>query len=177
MKLTIFLFTIPFLATVPAMAQHAHSNQGGGAVIQTGQAQFEAITEIVTVLRNDPATDWESVDVQALRDHLVDMDNVTMRSTVVTNPDVDRVTFTIEGNAGVVHSIQRMVTAHSPMLAAETGWPVASALNSNGATMTVIVPDDADRNQVLGLGFFGLMTIGAHHQAHHLMIATGSAPH
>ena len=36
---------------------------------------------------------------------------------------------------------------------------------------------DGDAAQIQGLGFFGLMTIGAHHQAHHLMMAKGAAPH
>jgi transposase len=31
--------------------------------------------------------------------------------------------------------------------------------------------------RILGLGFFGLMTTGAHHQAHHWAIATGQPVH
>ena len=36
---------------------------------------------------------------------------------------------------------------------------------------------DGDAAQIQGLGFFGLMTIGAHHQEHHLMMAKGAGPH
>jgi hypothetical protein len=165
------------MSAVPAWAQHSHSSHGGVDVLETGQAQFASIAEIVAVLRNDPDTDWDHVDIQALRDHLVDMDNVTTRSMVAVKEESTRVIFTIAGDADVAASIQNMVIAHSPMLEAETGWSVASAIVPNGATMTITVTEDAQRSQLLGLGFYGVMTIGAHHQGHHLMIAKGRSPH
>ncbi|WP_411891978.1 hypothetical protein [Yoonia sp. SDW83-1] len=105
------------------------------------------------------------------------MDNVTTRSAVAVEEEGTSVIFTITGDPDVAASIQIMVAAHSPMLAANTGWSVVSGLISNGATMTITATDDAERSQLLGLGFFGAMTIGAHHQEHHLMIATGLSPH
>lgn len=164
-------------SAAPALAQHSHSNHGGLGVVETGQAQFASIAEIVAVLRNDPATDWERVDIQALRDHLIDMDNVTTRSMVTVEKEGNNVVFSITGEADVAASIQNMVSAHSPMLAAETGWSVASASVLNGATMTITATNDAERRQVSGLGFYGVMTIGAHHQGHHMMIAKGQSPH
>ena len=38
-----------------AMAQHAHTS---GSPNETGQSQFAAISEIVTLLRDDTDTDW-----------------------------------------------------------------------------------------------------------------------
>ena len=168
---------VVMMSAVPAWAQHSHSSHGGVDVLETGQAQFASIAEIVAVLRNDPDTDWDHVDIQALRDHLVDMDNVTTRSMVAVKEESTRVIFTIAGDADVAASIQNMVIAHSPMLEAETGWSVTSAIVPNGATMTITVTEDAQRSQLLGLGFYGVMTIGAHHQGHHLMIAKGRSPH
>jgi hypothetical protein len=46
-----------------------------------------------------------------------------------------------------------------------------------GAVMTVMLEDPADLPKLKGLGFIGLMTLGMHHQQHHLMIATGHGPH
>jgi hypothetical protein len=43
--------------------------------------------------------------------------------------------------------------------------------------MIVTVANPADIPKLRGLGFFGVMALGMHHQAHHLMIATGRAPH
>ena len=126
---------------------------------------------------NDPSTDWASVDVQALRDHLVDMDNVTTRSVVSVAENNTNVVFTVTGQPEVAQSIQAMVTAHSPMLASETGWKVSTSNIANGAVLTVIPSRPEQRRQVLGLGFYGLLTIGAHHQLHHLVIAKGMSPH
>ena len=54
---------------------------------------------------------------------------------------------------------------------------VTAGKMEGGASMLVQSGSEEKLNQVLGLGFFGLMTIGAHHQQHHLMIATGRSPH
>jgi len=156
------------------MAQHAHTS---GSPSETGQSQFAAIAETVTLLRDDPNTDWAQVDIKALRDHLVDMDNVTTRASVERKVDGSSVMFMVTGDDVVVASIRRMVLAHSPMLQGTSDWTVIAGDLGNGAWMLVQVGSDEDLNQVLGLGFFGLMTIGAHHQQHHLMIATGRSPH
>ena len=156
------------------MAQHAHTS---GSPSETGQSQFAAIAETVTLLRDDPNTDWAQADIKALRDHLVDMDNVTTRASVERKVDGSSVMFMVTGDDVVVASIRRMVLAHSPMLQGTSDWTVIAGDLGNGAWMLVQVGSDEDLNQVLGLGFFGLMTIGAHHQQHHLMIATGRSPH
>ncbi|MFX5914869.1 hypothetical protein ABTE45_18800, partial [Acinetobacter baumannii] len=49
---------------------------------QPGQSAFAAILEIVALLEADPATDWSKVNIEALRQHLIDMDNVTLRADV-----------------------------------------------------------------------------------------------
>jgi hypothetical protein len=83
----------------------------------------------------------------------------------------------ITGGEVVAASIQRMVLAHSPMLQSSSNWTVVAEEMEGGALMLVQTASDEELNQVLGLGFFGLMTIGAHHQQHHLMIGTGQSPH
>jgi hypothetical protein len=157
-----------------AMAQHAHTS---GSPSETGQSQFAAIAEIVTLLRDDPETNWAQVDIKALRDHLVDMDNVTTKASIERAVNGLSVSFLITGDDDVAASIRRMVLAHSPMLQGSSDWIVIAGEIEGGASMLVQVGSDEELNQVLGLGFFGLMTIGAHHQQHHLMIATGRSPH
>lgn len=173
MKLGYLSAAMLFVAS-GAMAQHAHSL---GSSSETGQSQFAAIAEIVTLLRDDPGTDWAQVDIKALRDHLVDMDNVTTRASVERTVDGMSAAFVVTGDQVVAASIQRMVLAHSPMLQGSSDWAVTAGEIDNGASMLVQVGSDEELNQVLGLGFFGLMTIGAHHQQHHFMIATGRSPH
>jgi hypothetical protein len=46
-----------------------------------------------------------------------------------------------------------------------------------GAVMTVTVEDTAALPRLKALGFIGLMTLGMHHQEHHLIIASGRGPH
>ncbi|MBL4768338.1 MAG: hypothetical protein JKY94_11605 [Rhodobacteraceae bacterium] len=173
MKLGLLTATMVLIAT-SAMAQHAsHSSSNS----ETGQSQFAAIAEIVAMLRADPDTDWEQIDIGALRDHLVDMDNVTTKAIVETNANDLTVTFAVTGDATVAASIQRMVLAHHPMLQQTTSWSVMAEERSDGAMMQVQLKSMDEMNEVIALGFFGLMTIGAHHQQHHLMIAMGHSPH
>lgn len=173
MKLGLLSAAMMFVAT-NAMAQHAHTS---GSPVETGQSQFAAIAEIVALLRDDPDTNWAQVDIKALRDHLVDMDNVTTSASVERTVDEMRVTFMITGDQLVEASIRRMVLAHSPMLQGSSDWTVISEKMEGGASMQVQTGSEEELNQVLGLGFFGLMTVGAHHQQHHMMIAMGRSPH
>lgn len=173
MKLGLLSITLAFAAS-GTMAQHANRSS---STSETGQSQFAVIAEIVTLLRDDPKTNWAQVDIKALRDHLVDMDNVTTKAAVERSIDGLSVTFSVTGEDVIAQSIQRMVLAHSPMLEQATGWPTVANEQPSGATMEVQGTSQAELVQISGLGFFGLMTIGAHHQQHHLMIATGRSPH
>lgn len=169
----IFAFALLFSTT--ASAQHAHKT--GNTPTETGQATFAAIAEIVAVLSDDPGTDWSKVNINGLRSHLLDMDRVTMRADVDVTSNSQEVEFKVTGTGEVIGSIQRMVMAHSKMLAAGTGWTVQSNLIPDGAAINVKAENVDELAQVKGLGFFGLMTVGAHHQQHHLQISKGANPH
>src|ERR1700746_480633 len=45
-----------------------------------GQDAFGAIQEIVQILDADPKTDWSKVDLEALRQHLIDMNEAKLRA-------------------------------------------------------------------------------------------------
>ena len=51
-----------------------------GQPTMPGQDAFGAIQEIVQILEADPTTDWSKVNIAALREHLVDMNEVTLRA-------------------------------------------------------------------------------------------------
>ena len=55
-----------------------HGNSAAVTATQPGQSAFAAIQEIVDILEADPKTDWSKVNIDALREHLVDMSNVTL---------------------------------------------------------------------------------------------------
>ncbi len=169
------LCAIVALFALPAAAQHAHHGTDGPT--ETGQSAFAAIAEIVQILSDDPDTDWAKVNIQALRDHLVDMELVTTEADVRSESEGRIVEFHVSGTGDVANAIERMALAHSPMLEMATAWVVSAAPSANGATMRIEVDTDHELARVRGLGFFGVMTIGAHHQAHHLQMALGEDPH
>ena len=78
MKLSFLSAAMIFVAS-NAIAQHAHQFN---LTSETGQSQFATIAAIVSLLRDDPETDWAQVDIKELREHLVDMDNVTTKASV-----------------------------------------------------------------------------------------------
>ena len=55
-----------------------HGAQFGATDTPTmpGQDAFGAIQEIVQILQSDPKTDWSKVNIEALRQHLIDMNEV-----------------------------------------------------------------------------------------------------
>ena len=90
---------------MPAMQHQDHAamvQEQAAVPREGGQAAFAAIQEIVAMLAADPQTDWSKVNIEALREHLVDMDNVTLRAHA-TSEDVDNgVRFLATGEGPVV---------------------------------------------------------------------------
>lgn len=178
----ILLLAFTCLAAVPAMAQtmrpHAHDMmQDTIAPAEPGQSAFAAIAEITAMLQNDPATDWSKVDVAALQSHLADMDQVTLHTIATTEPIPGGARITVKGDGETIASIQRMMLAHAPFLAAATGYAVEATATVDGAQWTVISITADDEVEIRALGFYGLLAIGAHHQTHHFAIAKGDMVH
>jgi hypothetical protein len=165
---------------MPGMQHQSHAamSQGDAAAPREGgQAAFAAIQEIVTILEGDPQTDWSKVNIEALREHLVDMDNVTLRARATIEEANGSLRFLATGTGAVVGSIRRMVFAHAKVMNGVGGWTYEATEIPDGAALTVTVADPADIAQVKALGFIGVLAKGSHHQAHHLMIASGRDPH
>lgn len=160
------------------MAHHADASHhlGGETPREPGQAAFAAIQEIVEILEKDPATDWSKVDIEALRRHLIDMNNVTLAADVKSEQLADGMRFIVTGEGAVRDSIRRMVLAHAATMNGAGGWHFSAAETKDGADLTVQVPPQ-DAAKLRGLGFIGVMTRGMHHQQHHLMLARGEHPH
>ena len=143
-----------------------------------GQAAFAAMGEISSMLQADPNTDWSKVDMDGLRGHLVDMDNVFMRARVVTTPVPGGARFEVSSDDGAVRrSIQHMAASHAAMADGEAGRHEVSTSTTQGATLTVTGSDESAQAEIRALGFFGLLTGGVHHQLHHLMMAKGEMHH
>ena len=145
-----------------------------------GQAAFGAIAEIVGILEADPRTDWSKVNLEALRQHLIDMDEVTMHAAVMQVEVPGGFRADVTGSGRTIDAIRRMTTSHARTMMAATGPRMSVAEIPSGARVTVTASDPADTREVArlrGLGFIGVLASGSHHQMHHLMIARGESPH
>jgi hypothetical protein len=144
---------------------------------EAGQSAFAAIQEIVLILAADPSTDWDRVDLEALRQHLRDMDELTLRAEPVETTVANGLSVFVRGTGRTLEAIQRIVPAHVAELDQLDSWQAVAAVTPRGAEMTVTSDDPYEVQRIRGLGFIGLMVTGAHHQAHHLAIARGEGPH
>ena len=70
-----------------------------------------------------------------------------------------------------------MVPAHAKELDLMPNWSAAAETQAEGAKLIVTSDDQDVQAKIRGLGFFGLMATGSHHQDHHLAIARGEAVH
>lgn len=158
-------------------AMMAMSSDAPAGVTEVGQSAFAALAQIVEVLNADPATDWSKVDIEGLRQHLIDMNNVTLRAQVSAMATPTGARFTVTSpDPEIQASIRRMVAAHAATMNGAGGWTMATDEAPGGAILAVSGTSD-DAIKINSLGFIGVMTLGMHHQAHHLMIATGNGPH
>ncbi len=156
-------------------AGHSAGQMSASGIREGGQASFAAIQEIVAQLMADPGTDWRHVDIAALRQHLIDMDNVTLRAQVAVQ-DIDGGARFLVTSASpeVTASIRRMTLAHAAAMTGVSGMRMDAAESPDGARLDITGPNP---EMIRALGFIGLMTVGMHHQAHHLALARGENPH
>ncbi len=141
-----------------------------------GQEAFGTIQEIVRMLEADPATDWSKVNISALREHLIDMDEVTMRAAATERSLDDGVEITVTGEGRTRDAIKRMLPAHVHELV-QLGWHAKTEDLPSGVKMTVTSSDAGEVTKLRALGFMGIMVQGSHHQQHHLMMAKGEFSH
>jgi hypothetical protein len=176
--------TLLILILAPSLAgaqtdrgAHAHAAAPVAVPTEPGQAAFAAIAEIVSILEADPETDWSRVDIEALRQHLIDMHAVTLNAAVTVEPVENGWRFTVSGEGRTREAIRRMTLAHAAVMGADGPWRFEAEERPEGAALTVRADDPAEVGKIRALGFVGVMTAGMHHQTHHLMIARGGHPH
>ena len=146
---------------------------------EAGNDAFGTMQEAVKQLLADPNTDWQRVDLEALRQHLVDMDNFTMHVKVVAKKPIDDgVEFTVQPTTSdAAGSLDRLFGAHPAILKQETGWDMVPAKEKNGYTVRVTSKNPQDVAKIRGLGYIGIIAMGEHHQQHHWQMARGIDPH
>lgn len=165
---------------VSQMIHQSHEiNQGNSSAIptMTGQDAFAAIQEIVAILEADPTTDWNQVNLTALREHLVDMNEVMLNATIAERDIEGGLETTIIGTGRTAEAISRLVPAHAQELNQMDVVQATVTSISNGVRLTTTSISGEQVEKIRNLGFIGLLVKGAHHQQHHLALAKGVEVH
>lgn len=149
------------------------------SLTEAGNDAFGTIQEVVVQLEADPDTDWSAVNLEGLRQHLVDMREMTLNVEIVAAS-------TIPGGSEIVlratteravSALNRVFSAHPSQLHMETGWTMNVSETNGQYILTTTTEEPSDVEKLRGLGYIGLMALGNHHQEHHWAMATGLNPH
>lgn len=155
------------------------ASQAAGPLTEPGNAAFAAIREVVETLNARGDTDWSRVDLEALRQHLVDMRRFTTEAEIVEREPVEGgLRVVVRGTSPEAsRSIRRALRAHAPMVESARGWSVSVEARGEQTELRVVGDGEEAPARIRGLGYIGFMATGAHHTRHHWMIATGRSPH
>jgi hypothetical protein len=161
-----------------------HSGMGGhggmqdprsaatGTPTMVGQDAFGTIQEIVQILQSDPKTEWSKVNIDSLRQHLIDMNEVTLHAAAAQLMIDNGIEITVTGEGRTLEAIKRMVPTHVNELH-KIGWNAKNEDLPNGVKITVLASEAQPLTKLKALGFMGIMVQGGHHQPHHLMMVMG----
>ncbi|MEO6878243.1 MAG: hypothetical protein ABI205_07170, partial [Gemmatimonadaceae bacterium] len=171
----LFLIGLVAASPVAADAQHvmmshdmSHDMAPPVAAPSSGQAAFAAISDVVRALEADSTTDWTKVDIEALRAHLIDMDNVTLRAVAKQSNIPGGVSLDITGAGNTIASIRRMLSMHAMMLEGGDQYHASAVAIPNGTRLVVTTRNANDSRRIAmirALGFAGLLVEGDHHAA------------
>jgi hypothetical protein len=159
-----------------SQGMHQMHHPAGGGAMQPGQGAFGAMAEVVRTLEADAATDWSKVDMERLRQHLIDMDEVVLRASLKATQVLGGLSMDVTGTGRTAQSIRAMVIPHSAELDAMPTWSAKAEPIPDGARLIVVARDPSDAKTVArirGLSFAGLVVQGGHHGPHHLAMAKG----
>jgi len=167
--------TVIILLSAAAMIYAQTEQPNSTPLKDPGNQIFGAIQETVKALEKDPDTNWNQVNIEALRQHLLDMKAFTKEVEVLDKQAISM------GVKLQVHplteraktALKRVLMMHPAMLKKEKGWKMESEQTGNNWTIRCTTTSSQDVPKIRALGYIGLLAAGAHHQRHHWMIATG----
>jgi len=159
------------------MGGHPGMHTASTTPTMPGQDGFGAIQEIVQILEADPKTDWSKVDLEGLRQHLIDMNEITLRADAAPKQIDGGLEIAVTGTGRTLVAIQRMVPAWAQTMNGQRGWTAKTTSLPDGELLAVTATDPKEIEHIRGLGFIGLLVSGSMHQPHHLAMARGEFDH
>jgi len=154
---------------------NAQNNHKPAPISMPGNEIFGTIQEVISKLEADPATDWSNVDLESLRQHLLDMKAFTEEVSIISKePFENGVKIKVKPETKrVSEALKRVFKMHPAMLKKEKGWEMKAKEEDEEWTIIVTTTKTSEVDKIRALGYIGILTEGAHHQLHHWMIATG----
>jgi len=161
-----------------AMMNHGQSTIQTTKLTESGTDPFAVMQEAIAALEANPNTNWEKVNIEALRLHLVEMQDMTLNVNVTqTRIDNGFKAVVTPTTSRSVRSVAKVLSAHPAQMKIETGWDMQVQNNNGVFTLTVTTDNVKDVAKIRGLGYIGVMAYGDHHQPHHWAMASGDNPH
>ncbi|MBI3776728.1 MAG: hypothetical protein HY273_14495 [Gammaproteobacteria bacterium] len=164
----------------PAESHHMPSHDAAVMSLEApGNAVFGAIQEVLRKLEADPSTDWKKVNLEPLRQHLLDMNHMAEHVDVVAQKFIDKgIELTVRATLpSAIPALDRVFNAHPKILKAETGWDMTASKDKDKYKLRVTSDDASQVDKLRALGYIGIMAEGNHHAAHHWALAKGQIPH
>lgn len=160
---------------IAAAQPHMDSSAAMARLAEPGNAIFAAVQEVIHKVETDTTVDWSAVNLERLRQHLVDMHRVATEVEIVYQHAIENgVRIRVEPANGAAYSaLARVLRRHPAQLEQETGWAADVEAVEGGYELQVTTTNSADVAKIRALGYIGLLTHGAHHQRHHWAIVTG----
>lgn len=159
------------------MTPHHMMQMTGEIPTLPGQDAFGALQEIVRILEADPHTDWSKVNLDALREHLIDMNEVTLHADADVQRIEGGIKIAVTGMGRTLTAIQRLLADQARHLDGTHGWHVTTQPRPDGLVLIVTADDPKQAIIIRGLGFAGVLASGDYHQMHHLAMAKGEFTH
>lgn len=156
------------------MMKSAESN-----LTQAGNDIFATIQEVIVRLNNNPDTNWATVDIEALRQHLLDMNDMAVNVEILNRkPLINGLRIALQGTtARAEKTLARVFKVHPKHLKSETGWDMKVERYGKQFIVTTTTEKPEQTQKIIALSYIGLMAYGKHHQLHHWGMSTGQNPH
>ncbi|SMN02217.1 hypothetical protein SPONN_618 [uncultured Candidatus Thioglobus sp.] len=185
MKLIILIVGILTCASVVYAADEYSTEhqqmimQKESPLTEAGNDIFGTIQEVITNLNANLNTDWDKVNIEALKEHLLDMRDMTVNVEVINQNKLKNGSEILirPTNKRSIQAMKRVLSAHPAQLKKETNWQMQVQKQGDKYLLITTTDKPTEVSKIIGLGYIGLMAHGSHHQPHHWSMATGNNPH
>lgn len=138
-----------------------------------GLDALATVQHVTALLLADPTTDWERVSIARLREHLVDLDRLTLEATVEESAVEGGLDVTVSGDERTLEAARRVLPEHAERMAGYRGWNVE--VEELGSELVVRLRAQRDDQVAVlrAIGFFGFLSSGVYRPHQLLGIARG----